>query len=268
MAVVNNIIFPGNGIATECTFDRFGTIPTADEIKNTYLFGIPFEDQFGETITDDAITHFILVAISEFEHQFNVTVNPAIHTEEKHDYYFSDYQYYNFIQLYHYPVQTIEQIQLRFSQDQPIITFPPEWTRLYPESGQVQITPNTAAISQFIIAGTGLLPRVFGARNEYPQLFYLDYTSGFEQNKIPFAVIHWLSLKAAIDLLSIAGDLAMGAGIQSTNIALEGLSQGIVTTKGGGLGAFGARVKLYQTFLERASDLVRNYYKGPRCTAC
>ncbi len=158
------------------------------------------------------------------------------------------------------------QIHINDDPDQPtIIDFPRQWLRIAYGVGQIQITPNSAAISTFVVGNAGNLPRVFGARDYFPQMIKINYTAGFEKDKIPMIISHWVGLKAAIQLLRIAGDIIFGAGVMNTSIGLGGLSQSIGTTKGNG-GAFSGRISGYEADLEKLSRKIKRFYKSIKLT--
>ena len=251
-------------------FNRFHSgLWTVDEMKKKYLFGIPFTNDSGGILPNDVIADRVNIAASEFEMEFDQPLLPRTFVE-KHDYKFQDYQKYCFVQLFRFPVISITQFQIYFHEPDPtssspapvLIDFPAQWIRLAPAVGQIQITPNTAAISSFLISGAGDLPRIFAARAYFPQLLYIVYVAGYEANKIPLAIMDWVGKKAAIDLLRIAGDIALGAGILSTSIGLGGLSQSISSTKSNMGGAFAGRVKNYEDDVERLGKHIRKFYKG------
>lgn len=245
-------------------YDRFESVPTADDIKARYLFGVPFEDENGDLISADTINYYVNVAISRFEETFDQPLLPRRFVES-HDYKFQDYSKYGFIQLFHFPVLSIDQFQVQIIPATTLLDFPVEWYKIAYQTGQLQITPNTAAVSSFLMSGAGDLPRVFAARSYFPHLLKINYVAGFQKDKIPAISIHWICLYASIQLLRIAGDIIFGAGIQNTSIGLGGLSQSIGTTKGGG-GAFQGRINEYKEELKEVGKEIRRFYKSIKLT--
>lgn len=254
-----------NSLAAQAeTYDRFSPLPSADSIKRNYLFGIPFEDENGNDITANIINHHIDVAKSRFEQKFD---QPLLKRRfvEPHDYKIQDYNKFGYIQLFRFPVVEVTQVQLQFIKQTTLIDLPAEWIRVSNTTGQMQIVPNTAAISQFVISGSGDLPHIFGAKSYFPQLIYVNYVAGFETDKVPYIIGHWIGLHAAIQLLRIAGDIILGPGVSNTSIGLGGLSQSIGTTKTRG-GAFDGRIQAYKEELLELDKEIRRFYKAVKLT--
>ena len=242
------------------TYDRFIALPNGKDLVDYYLFGIPFEDDEGNSAKQAIFNHHINAAMSRFEMKFD---QPLLKRRfvEPHDYKIQDYTKYSYIQLFHFPVIEVTEIQLQYVRNETIVSFPQEWIRLAGGTGQVQIVPTTAAVSQFIISGSGDLPHIFGAKDYFPQLIFVNYVAGFETDKIPYIIMHWCCIQAAIHMLAIAGDLILGAGIQNTSIGLGGLSQSIGTTKSN-KGAFSGRIEMYQKELAELNLEIKRFYKG------
>ena len=242
------------------TIDRFEALPNCQDMMDMYLFGIPFENQDGSSAKPALINHYINVALSRFEHVFSQPVLPRKFVEP-HDYKIQDYSKFGYIKLFHTPVISVNQVQLQFIKNETLIDLPLEWIRLTQNTGQIQIVPTTAAISQFVISGSGDLPHIFGAKSYFPHLIYVNYTAGFETNKIPAVVVHWVSLQAAIQMLAIAGDAIYGPGLGNVSISIGGLSQSLGTTKGQ-KGAFAGRIEMYQQELMELTKEIRRFYKS------
>lgn len=246
------------------TYNRYEALPGAKDIMENYLFGIPFVDENGVNVKPRMINYHLDVAKSRFEHVFD---QPLLSRRfvEPHDYKIQDYDKFSYVQLFKFPILTVDQIQLQYIPQENLIDLPIEWVRTYNMSGQIQIVPTTAAISQFIISGSGNMPHIFGAKDYFPSLIHVNYTAGFETDKIPHVVIHWLCMHAAINLLSIAGDLIIRPGIRNISIGLGSLSQTIGTTKSE-KGAFSGRVSQYENELKEIEQDIRRFYKSIKLT--
>jgi len=262
VATETNIVYPGHASTYNAHFSRHGTLLDAATLKRRYLHGVSFTDNDGNDMPEETFTDYIIFAISTMEHKFDITIEPVQYVEEPYDYNASDYRNYSFIQLHHKPVISMDQIKLQFIEGEDLVTFPEEWFRLYHLEGQIQVTPTSGALSTFNLSGSGFLPRIFGARREYPQLIKVTYTAGFEQNKIPMIINDLIGLYASIGLLDIAGDLILGAGIAQQSISLDGLSQAISSTSSATNAGYGARIISYNKRIEKLEKIIKSFYSG------
>lgn len=259
-------IIPFNNSLAEqpVSSDQYEALPGAKDLMENYLFGIPFEDDNGNDVKPKMINHHINVAKSIFEQKFDQPLTPRRFVEP-HDYKIQDWDKFGYTQLFHFPVLSVDQVQLQYIRNQTMIDLPTAWIRVYNAVGQIQIVPTTASISQFVINGNGNMPLIFGARSYFPSLIYVNYVAGFDTDKIPYSIVHWLCLQAAKHLLAIAGDLVLGPGVANTSIGLGGLSQSIGTTKSN-KGAFSGRIEQYEKDLEELSKDIRRFYKSIKLT--
>ena len=114
--------------------------------------------------------------------------------------------------------------------------------------------------------GGSFLPAVYNGMAYLPQLFHVDYTAGFEEGKVPRDLLDAIGMFASMGPLSIFGDLLGGAGIASSSISLDGLSQSINTTSSAENSGYSARVDRYEKMLRKQMPLLRSYFKGIRFT--
>lgn len=73
-----------------------------------------------------------------------------------------------------------------------------------------------------------------------------DYHLKWTVLSIPSNILHAVGLSAALQVLDVAGDLIVGAGIASQSTSVDGLSQSINTTSSATNSGYGARVKQYE----------------------
>jgi hypothetical protein len=244
-------------------------ILTVPELKQRYFFGVNLFDDQGHILSDQTFQHYILQAIRWFEHEIDIPILPTVFEDEAHDYYRSDYQAFNFIKLDNYPVISVEEFRVQYPSGQNVIIFPPEWLRLDPTEGHVQIVPTAGTLAEILVGqGGSFLPAVYNGMHYLPQLFHLDYTAGFEDGKVPRNIIDLIGMFASLGPFNIFGDLLGGAGIASFSQSLDGLSQAISTTSSATNAGYGARVIQYLKQVKEQIPLLRRYYKGIRlCVA-
>ena len=242
------------------------SILTVAELKANYLFGVDITDTLGRPFSDASFTHYILTAIRWMEHELDISIIPTSFTDLQ-DYYANDYGAFNFIRLDNYPVISVEEFRVQYPSGQNVVVFPPEWYRLNKAEGHLQIVPTAGTLSEMMIGqGGSFLPAVYNGMAYLPQLFHVDYTAGFEEGKVPRDLLDAIGMFASMGPLSIFGDLLGGAGIASSSISLDGLSQSINTTSSAENSGYSARVDRYEKMLRKQMPLLRSYFKGIRFT--
>lgn len=265
MPISTNKVFPPNSTSNP-GYRRFTTFPTLADIKKDFLHGVDLKDDKGNEFPDSVIESYVFAAISEVEHQLNITVTPTQYTDKK-DYIDTDYQNFGFIKLDHRPIIYDKTsypitISVNLIKDSTVINFPDEWIRVYSASGQIHITPTTGTLGTFNISQSGFLPQIFSVKRDYPQLFTITYTAGFENSKVPYMIYRLIGLLTAIKLLAVAGELVLGAGIANQSISLDGLSQSIGSTASAMYGAYAARIEVYNKEISTLYKIADNFYNG------
>lgn len=261
MATVDAIIFPENSTTVDAPFARYVDTIDPATLKERYLFAVDLRDNDGNPLPDSVIQDYINIAISETEHELDLPIWPTQYVEYK-DYVINDYNSWVFMQMFHYPIISIEKMEIKYrSTDSPIYTIPEEWIRLNNKTGVVRLTPTSASITSFNIPGSLFLPQVVGFGRHFPHWFEVTYTAGFEEDKIPYIINHYIGVKAAINVLDIAGDIIIGAGIATQSITLDSLNQSIGTTSSATNAGYGARIIRYQNELKRLLDTIKKHYK-------
>jgi len=154
-------------------------LPGLSILKQDYLFGISLFDGNGNMYPDEAISRWLDKAVGWLEYELDVAIKPTL-IQEDHDYNAEDYQAFCYINLYQFPVIEVESLTAGYG-GQIIMTFPQDWIKLYPESGQIQLVPTIGSMSTILLEqGAGiLLPLITGALSTMPHLFQVAYTTGF-----------------------------------------------------------------------------------------
>ena len=258
---VTDIVFPPNSNSAP-GFSRYEPLLTVSDLKKIYLFGVDFKGPNGDEIPEEVFESAIRVGISRVEHTLDMTIAPTTYIEE-YDYNINDYMNYGFIKLYHSPILDTPRVSARYIKEVTLFPFPENWIRVFRQEGQIQIVPTSGSLSQFNIDQTGFLPVIFGVKHSWPQLFHIEYSAGFEQDKIPAMLNRLIGVYAAISSLAILGELPLGQGISSTSISLDGLSQSVSSVKGATTsGVYNGRITLYAKEAEELTLLAKNYYQG------
>ncbi len=239
-------------------------LPTAADIKQDYLFGIPLVDDDGNEYPTRNIDKWIAKSVSWLENELHIKIAPTS-ISETHDYHLDEYQEFCYIQLYNYPVVSVESLIAEYA-GQPVMTFPADWIHVYKNSGQLQLVPTTGSLSQVLLGqGNGvLLPLITSRLTQMPHLFKVDYTAGFADEAVPGDIVDIIAMKACIGVMNIMGDILLGAGIASQSISIDGLSESIGTTQSAENSAYSARIRQYERQIKTQLPNLRDRYKGIR----
>jgi hypothetical protein len=245
-------------------FERYGHLPTPDELKARALFGIPLTSQLtGESISDDTIKHYIDAAISELEHELDLYITPVTF-EEKHDYRRHEFTWnYNYLKLNHPNVISVEEVELTFSNDDDnlgFVQFPLEHVHLQPQEGVIQLVPAFGtSLSGFLLSAFSGVQfhalRAIGLHN-FPGGVRVKYTAGFEKDKVPVAVVELIENMAAYKLLTFIGPLLFPH--TSVGVSMDGVSQSVGTP---GPQFLANRIKDLEGIIEKAKDAIKGYYQ-------
>lgn len=222
-----------------------------DMLQKNYLSGLDFVDKEGQPIPASFYAHHISTAAATVERITKVNVLRRTITDERHDYHVSDYQLFAFLQLFEYPVISVESVSAVYPTGQTIFEFPLEWVRLTKEHGQIQLVPTQGTLSQVILGrGGSYLPLLFAGMGYLPQLFRINYTAGFEDGKIPMDLVDAVSKLAAINVLSQLGQTIFPPGVTSISSGIDGLSQSVGIMNNGQLPpVFSGLISSYRTEL-------------------
>ena len=252
-----------DGEDTTNTFERYKPLPTVEDMKQRSLFGIPLTSQLtGQTVSDDTITYYIDAAVSQIEHELDLYITP-ITFNEKHDYNRKDFSWtYNYMKLNHPNIISVEKLELTFSnnQDTGLIVYPNEFVHVMPQEGVIQLVPafgtsmsgfqvsafSGAQYGALMALGTGLFPG--GIR--------VQYTCGFEKDKIPAAIVDLIELMAAYKLLSAVGPLLFP--YNSIGISIDGTSQSVSSP---GPQFLVQRLKDLDQMIEKNKAAIKGYYQ-------
>jgi len=250
---------------------------SAEYLKRNYLWSLDFVDHQHRPLPRDFYEQKLAFAAACFERETKIRVVRRLVTDEKHDYYVNDYQLFAWIQLFEYPVISVNKIGVIYPTGQEVFNFPLEWVKLMEQHGQVQLVPTNGTLSQVILGrGGSYLPLIYQNIGYLPQLFHIDYTVGFAKDKYPMDILDAICKLATIEVLSIVGDSIFPPGVTSISAGIDGLSQGIGILNNGQLPAvFAGRINLYRkelygerTQVEGVLCRMRDEYKGIPLSVC
>lgn len=245
---------------------EWGEILTADDMRNTYLWGIDevAQDVDGSVWTDEQYQNFVEFAMAEFERYLSIDIRKRVYkcrpssslvkarkwrsgvdyTDEEQTYPFDRTQWraYGMIQLRHKPVISVERcILLSVVASEVYDLYTNGWVRLEKDFGQINLFPTgDLGYGPFNIYG-GAYQMAFKAN--HPQGYEIDYTTGFETSDfVPNDLRSVIGSLATIKALASIGD-GLLAGFSSSSVSIDGLSESFSSTQSATSAYFGARIK-------------------------
>ena len=247
---------------------------SVSKLKSTYLFGIEIIDSNQNELSNEVFQQYIDNAISMLEHELDISISPVINHVEELDYHYTDYVEWGFIQLQNWPVIRVHSLDMVFFRDEEgnpesNQTIPNQWIRVQNHDGIIRLIPNARFPANLQISHTGAFyPEVLRS-STVPHLWRIVYDHGFEDGRIPTAINMAIGYLAAIQALIVGGNLVLGAGIASSSLSIDGLSQSINTTQSAENSSYSATIKEYQNIVfGKTKDEpgllggLRDYYKG------
>lgn len=219
---------------------------TAKYLKDNYLTGFSFAGSNGQELPPQFYEDKIADAIAKLEDITNVDILQREITSEKHDYFTTDYLNYAFMQLFRVPCQSVQMVRAVYPTGQTIQVFPQAWVRLTVEHSQFHLVPTSGSLAQVLLGGgNGYLPFIFAGLSYLPQLWEVDYVSGFATDAIPRDIVSAICKMASIEILTLMSDLVGPLGVASASLGIDGMSQSIARQ----LPAFKARMDAYKVDL-------------------
>lgn len=244
-------------------------VMSPEELLKTYLFGVKIQSSTGEELSTDVYKFYIKAAQEEIETYFNLKLIPQV-IRETRDYNYDDYVNYGYLRMSYPVVQAYEMIG-KFGETEQI-AYPKEWLSskksnevpgmfyrnlyLIPNQGGYQQGNNSGVVFNGVF-GANLLWR---SRINIPNYWHIAYLTGF--SKMPTDLLNVIGKLASINLLHIAGDLILGAGIASYSLSLDGLSQSVSSTSSATNAGYGARILGYSDDIKRVLPILESKYRG------
>jgi hypothetical protein len=244
------------------TFEK-NLVITPEELKAIFLYGIDMTNDNGDPFPDEMFEFYIRSAQEWLEAEIGgICLSDTLIQNETHDYFFTDYQSFNFMKLFRYPVLSVEKVSVNF----PLGSsreFDPSWFRCESVGAQLQLVPKAGGTFADILVGAGN-PAIglFGGQLHFPSAWNITYRAGFAKDKIPTTLKEIVGMKASMGPLNIAGDLIAGAGIASKSISMDGVSQSISTTSSATNAGYGARILQYDKEIKSRMHNLKNYFVG------
>lgn len=264
--------------------------PSIEEVRNSWCFGLPLNKEDGSVMPDYDIKLQIDEAIAEVERKLGIYIKPTIVAsnpwerglvedvdyeidEPPYDYDAKMWKQYGFLQLREKPLLELNGFKMVLPNGQIMMDFfanehSKQWIKMDKNNAQLNVVPYAGDPTVFAMMGsTGAgYPFVTGRLNSnLPQMFYIDYVTGYAQNKLPKDIGEIIAKIASMNILGIAGD-ALLAGVASLSTSIDGLSESFSTTASATSATYGAHIKQYQDevkdFFSEKSGGARSAYRG------
>jgi hypothetical protein len=257
-------VWAPNGEDSTATFSRYMGIPTVEKLKARALFGIPLKSFLtGEVVSDDTLKYYIDAAISELEHELDLYITP-VQFVEKHDYSRHEFSWsYNYTKLQHGNVLQVQKVELDFANNPTqagFMEFPLEMVHIMHQEGVLQLVPATGtSLSGFSLAsfgGSQFYALFQAGMTNFPGAVRITYTSGFEEGKIPAAIVELIENMAAYKILTAVGPLLFP--YTSAGISIDGTSQSVGTP---GPQFLAGRIKDLEGIIEKGKEAIKGYYQ-------
>ena len=241
------------------------SVLSVDDLKQFYLFGLPLIDpRTGEPLPDSFFQYYIDGAVTYTENILDVDLRQKTRLNEKHDFVKPDYERYAWLKLLHQPVVSVSEVRMSVDgSDENAVVLNPEGYRVDYAAGHFEDQPlNNDQLIASIGLNTLWVPFYSTYRKYAPQVFAVDYVSGFGPGMLPADLRELVGRVAAIGPLSVLGDLIAGVGIAGNHVGLDMLSTKLVTTKSDKSSAFSVRIRQYKEEINELIKQLRLIYRG------
>lgn len=270
------------------------------DFKSQMLTGVPLTwvDRNGNTVTypDTAVLQRIKSAVNTMERKLQIDIWPRRIVTRAHalypalaqgvdydidedplDYLARDFFAQGYVKLRRWPIRSLDLMEFRFPETTVIHTMPPEWLRIYHQTGQVHILAVAGSTMPVIIGREGgFLPLLTASlqRSGVPQLVYVKYTSGIDYTNETFSkgesagLEFYEDLKLAIMQQAAAfvmQDLSRGfvPGIGSESLSEDGQSESVSYARGK-WGVYGQEILGLEEAVKEFVAGFKKYRKGVR----
>ena len=243
-----------------------GVVSVAD-LKTNYLYGLDMTIGDGSPFPDSLFEYYIRAAIGYVERISDISILPSIIKNEVQDYFrpssFSMFSFKTFLQ----PLLSVQAVRLNLPGMGTPYTYPANWLTVRQDISRITIYPQGGAFND-LPTGFGMTPYCnFFEMDVIPNALAVDYVAGFEAGKVPPDIVEVVAKISSYGPLSLAGDLIGGAGIASSSLSLDSLSQSISTTSSPMFSGYGARLANYAKEVAEQLPQIRKYYRGLSMTA-
>lgn len=229
-----------------------------DELLDACFIGIDLVTYDGKPFSRTMLVQSINSAVDAAEQMFDISIRTRVVEDEIHDYEGESMWNFQYTPLYHRPIQEISKMEY-FIGNRKILSVPEDWIQVDKRMGEITIFPTSGSM-QLISPDIGTVLPFFVYRNYMPMGIKVSYVAGMKKEQIPKNLLDWIYKKAAISIFEVWGDQIIGAGIASSSISIDGLSQSIGTTQSAMYGGASARILEYRKDLDELTTIIRKHF--------
>lgn len=241
------------------------SILSVDDLKQFYLFGLPLSDpRTGQPLPDSFFQYYIDGGVTYTENILDVDLRQKTRTNEKYDFIKPDYERFMWIKLLHQPVISVSEVRMSVDGSETnAVVLDSAGYRIDNVAGHFedQVLNNDQLMASIGI-NTLWVPFYSTYRKYAPQVFSIDYVSGFAPGRLPADLRELVGRVAAIGPLSVLGDLIAGVGIAGNHVNLDMLATKLTTTKSDKSSAFSVRIRQYKEEINDLIKQLRLIYRG------
>lgn len=231
---------------------------TTDDLIDMCFQGIDLKTYDGEPFSRTFLVSAINSAIDTAEQMFDIAITPRVIEGEKHDYEGEAIYNYQYTPLYIRPVRKVIKMQYWYG-TRELLDIPHEWITLDKKMGDLTIIPISGSI-RLIAPQLGVAVPMFMMRSYLPMGVTVTYEAGMEKDEIPHNLLEWIFKRAANSIFEVWGDQIIGAGIASSSLSIDGLSQSTGTTQSAMYGGASARILEYRKDIDELTPIIRKYF--------
>lgn len=243
-------------------------IMSPSELSEIYLFGIPMCSNDGRKMSKNSIMQHIISAQATVESLFSIKLLKQV-IEENRDFVRQEFMSWGYIRTM-YPIDYIDNLE-GWINDVCQITYPKEWLSIKKIESvavyrNIYLIPNTgskegATMTQNSLIYNGISPHLGWFGQTYiPNYWRTRYVTGWDT--IPADLFDFVAKLAALNILSVIGDVLYGIGVTSIQISLDGVSQSTPLTRSAQGGLFSGRIKSYVEDMDRNLPTLKGKYRG------
>lgn len=242
-----------------------GLAISPSELVELYLYGIPLCSLNGMPLSMNVIKQKLIDASASIESWLSVKIVPSI-VEERQDFTRREFEHWGGIKC-QYPVVEALSVKGIFNTVQQT-DYPYHWLNWRRVNDHKSfyrmlfITPNNGGIVGVNTSSySGMFPILF-SNNHIPNYWFIKYKSGYDNPDAAADLYAMIGKLAAIQILSILGDVLLGIGLSSQSLSMDGLSQSVSMIKSGQATIFSSRIKQYLDEIQGNFAIAERFYKG------
>ncbi|MEC0169909.1 hypothetical protein [Paenibacillus graminis] len=250
----------------EITYSSPMGLPTPEEVRRRWCYGLTLADQHGQTMDDRDILGYLMAAVKDTERQLGIFLKPTVIRcnaeargleqgvdyeieESPYDYDVQRWQNFGFLQLRQRYTGELTAFKLVAYGGQVTIDFMqyPDWIKLYKKSSQLHVVTKGGGVHMLggYPSGYSTAPFAVGLQSKTPQVFHVDYIAGLTKEQLTEDIRAAIGKQAAVSALGVAGDALM-AGVAGYSLGLDGVTETFQSTASTKYGIYAAHIMQLQ----------------------